>query len=784
MTLRRVLLLLLALGLAASLAFAVYVRILQGSGLPLRDGEARLAGLEAPVEVRWDRWGVPHLAGRSAVDLAAAVGYLHANDRFTQMELGRRVAAGRLAEILGEGALQIDRSFRALRLRRAAEEDLAVLSEESRAQLEAYARGVDAWLTARRRDLPPGLRLLGVEPEPWSVVDSLSFVYLLAHDLSFWAGRPEEPRFQFLRQFGPELTRELLDDPEVHLPEELLARLESATEWWREALETVQGPPGSNNWALAGRRTASGVPLVANDPHLPLNLPAIWYQVALRAPDLEVAGMTVPGLPGVVIGRSRHLAWALTHSMLDDHDLFFEEVDEAGERVRRGEEWMPIEAEEETIRVRGGEEETIRVLATDHGPLLPPDPGRRLPPRSLAWTVLEPSDALAAFGALARSTSFEGLLDAISPYVAPAQNLVVAHRDGGVLVTLLGRIPERRRGDGRLPSPGWDPRYGWEGLRPAAGNPVLLNPTEGLAVTANHDVWGPDHERRFAADFDSPHRARRAAALLAAREDWRADEMAGLQTDRVSLYALEVVELLDAPFNGLAGRAHRELAAWDGEMAGTGASALFTLVERELGRALLGEVSERYEIPGMFRRQLLLRLLRGELSEEWLRQVAGLEPDGLAERQAEALERAWRAGRDRWGEGVSQWSFEQLHRLRLEHALNGLPLVGRWYRGFDLSVGGSATTLNAFGGPWQGDHVRIAYGPSMRWVADLADGDRSLAVLPGGQSGHPRDPHYADQLDLWSRGEMRPVLWSEEAVAAGTVSRLTLTPDPPGDRRR
>ncbi|MCB1033914.1 MAG: penicillin acylase family protein, partial [Acidobacteria bacterium] len=411
-------------------------REIRRSGMPQRTGSARFDGLREAVEVRFDEWGVPDIEADSLLDAVAAQGWLHANDRMTQMELGRRSAAGRLAEVVGEVALPLDRASRTLRLRETAEKLLTWASPESRSALEAYASGVNAWIRSRGKDLPPGLRLLRIEPEPWTPADSLSFVLLMASDLSFWQGRPEEERFAWLRAFGEEKLRDLLGEEDLQISGDLLELAEkpqpqaASAAMARSPTRDASAPPllGSNGWVLGGSRTAGGVPLVANDPHLGLHLPSVWYQVLIRSPEYEAAGMSLPGLPGVVIGRSPDLAWAFTNTMLDDHDLYFEELDARGLEVRRGDSFVPLEVREEEIAVRGGDPVPLTLYTTDRGPLLPADPQRGLPPRSLAWTMYLPSDPLSAFLALARARTLDEVPVAVAGYVAPAQNLMVGHR--------------------------------------------------------------------------------------------------------------------------------------------------------------------------------------------------------------------------------------------------------------------------------------------------------------------------------------------------------------------
>ncbi|HEX2253953.1 MAG TPA: penicillin acylase family protein [Thermoanaerobaculia bacterium] len=806
MSRRRVLavVLVLAVLLAAALLWAVKLLY---DGRPQRSGEATVPELTAPVSVRWDAQGVPYVEAASVADLAAAQGWLHANDRMAQMELGRRLAAGRLAELVGSRALPLDITHRQLRFRRAAEQMWRACGGETRIWLEGYARGVNAWLAERDGELPPDLVLLGglaFAPEPWHPVDSLSFVLLMGNDLSFWNGRPEEERFRWLAAFGPERTRELLGG-EAHVPEEIaaLARREPPPTGAPRPGEAPRptgaladgapgGSPGSNNWILGPGRTRSGAPLVANDPHLPLQLPGTWYQVMLRAPGFQVAGVSLPGVPGVVIGRGVHLAWALTNVMLDDHDLFFEQVEEGPDgapRVRRGDRWVPVEVERERLAVRGGEPVELELRHTGHGPLLPADPGRGLPERSLAWTLYGATDPLAPFLALARAETLEQALPALASYHGPAQNLAVAADDGRFLWTVLGRLPARRRGDGRLPSPGWSADYGWDGLRPHAENPVIADPPGDLLVTANARVLPASHPLAMTADYDTPHRADRLRQLLAARGGWSVDEVARIQSGVTSLYARQVVAALVEVLDGEppaslppdtqedARRALDLLRRWDGRMADAApGAALYAVVERRLGEEIFADEVAHHGVEGLANGARVLRAVTGELSAQWLDDLRTPEREGRPEIFVRVLAGAWREALGRWGTDPAAWSYEALHTLTLNHPLGSVPLVGRLYDRGPFPTPGSDTTVAAFGARWRDGVLDVVHGPSMRWVTDLAHPDATVLVLPAGQAGHPLDDHYDDQTATYLAGRTFPFPWSGEGIDEVTVSRLRLVP--------
>lgn len=789
---KRTLLLLAALATAAVLLVVGGLYYISRSGMPVRSGDRVLPGLSAPVEVRWDEWGVPHLIATSDVDLAAAMGWLHANDRLVQMELGRRLASGRIAEWIGEVALPSDRHYRSLGLPAIAETMATAMDEESRVMMEAYASGVNAWLRERGNDLPPELRLLGVTPEPWRPVDSMYFLLLMQHELSFWNDRPEEARFRLLAALGAERVRDLLGDPDLWIAPEIIALAEMTPPPARPAsLPADSGwlsparlgaAVGSNNWAVGPQRTATGAPIVANDPHLPLRLPGFWYQAMLRGPGYEAAGMTLAGFPFVVLGRGTNVAWAFTNVMLDDHDLYFEELDASGTRVRRADGWLELRAETERIALPDGRYEEIVVRWTDLGVLLEADPEAGLPPRSLAWTATTPGDPFEVFVRLARARSVDALVGQLDRYVAPAQNLVAADTSGGLLYTAIGRTPARPLGDGRMPVPAWNPAYRWEGLLEQATNPTLLRPVEELLVTANADVRGSldlDRPYPFTADFDTPHRALRIRQLLEERRDWTPAAMGRIQADVVSLFALQLAEAIAGePLAGDAARARELLAAWDGSMRGAGAPALAELAERELIEAIFGDETRAAGLPRFALRAELLAALDGSVSPVWFDDVETEVVEDREHTVAAGLASAWRTAVGLWGERTDQWQWADVHTLALQNPLGTVPVLGGWFNRGPIPMPGSATTVAAFGGRWNGDTYPILYGPSMRLISDLADPDGGLAVLPSGQSGHPADPHYDDQLPLYLNGELRPVRWSEPAIIDATRQTLVLRPAP------
>ncbi|MCE9594187.1 MAG: penicillin acylase family protein [Planctomycetes bacterium] len=761
-------------------AIAFWIGAWRRSGLPTRTGELALPGLGAPVKVRFDEWAVPHVEAANLNDLAAALGWLHANDRLFQLEMGRRRASGRLAEVVGVAGLAEDVRMRELGLRRTADRYLAVLEPESKALLDAYARGVNAWIDAHRGDLPSDLDLLMDQVEPWKPIDSLCFALLMSVDLCY-PRFYEEQRFEWLRAFGPERTLDLVGKGELQLDDDVLA-LATKSKVALPAGEdeaVVDKKGGSNNWAIDADHTGTHAALVANDPHLGLALPALWYEVGMRAADYDAYGMTLPGLPVVVIGRGANVAWGFTNTELDTNDVFVEEVSPQGKSVRRGSDWVPVDAVSETIRVDGGDDVTVETGTTDLGAFLPPLPERGLPARSLAWTAFTPFDTVAPFVALARAKSIDDVPSAIESFVSPVQSLVAADTNGDVLFTLLGRAPERNLGDGSLPAPGWDARWKWRGLRPASDNPRLRRPSDGFVATANNDVRPANFAVPLSADFANPSRVERIRELVGAAQDWTAEKAADVQLDDTSRYALSVVAALPDDFEGDARDALAMLRAWDGRMRDGGAAALFGLFERELGRTVFDDEfhAEGLGPMGLLRKaDSLQRLVTNKLSPKWCDDVTTAEVETLHDVLARSLASALAATRARFGADMNAWNWTALNQWTPAHPLAAVPVLGRLFVRGPFSVPGSAQTIRVFTGWWRGDHVDVGHGASMRWIADLGDGDRALAILPGGQSGHPFDAHFDDQLANYVAGKLRPVYWSESAITAHVASTLALHP--------
>ncbi len=733
----------------------------------------QLRGVHDPVTIALDGRGIPHIDAATAEDLWFAQGYVHARDRFFQMELGRRMAGGRLSEIFGESALSTDRRMRTLRLAATSARRAVALDGEARTSLERYSEGVNAALREFGRWVAPELWLLGVEPDPWDLEDSLSIELLLELHLT-WAMGDELQRSIEMTHLGREKALDLWGwEPEeqrrwippVDLPSRPLEEGDAIL------------PPfggGSNNWAIGPSRTATGRPLLANDPHIGVAVPGTWYAIGLRAPGIRVSGASIAGVPGVLIGHNRRVAWGFTMSMMDDQDLYVLTLDESRDRELVDGAWISLRTVTETIRVRWrSEPETMTVRLSRHGPIVRDTLDSTL---ALAWTALQGSGGVGAFLTMARADSVEDVASAWTDAAGPSMNLVAADVEGHILHQVVGRRPQRVRGAGRLPSPGNDSAWAWEGLADFSENPSSLDPEAAFVATANHDLFAEgDYQEKlaFPADFAAPWRIRRIKHRISGRTDWDVKSCLDLQGDIVSGRAVALLKTLWPDLKKHAGPTAEALLAWDGRMEVDRVEpALFSrlIVElvRETGR---DEAMERGLETTPFDGERILRLLAGGLSEVWWDDVRTETVEDRTTIVNRCLDRLDSEDhRAVWGD---------IHQVDFSHVLNDFPLLGSLLRlaGYRHPVGvpGDGTTVNAH--YWaMAEPFAVVAIPSMRFVADVGDWDRSILVLPLGQSGRPWSPHVADQFGDWLAVRGRELPFSREAIEEATRAQLILTP--------
>ncbi|MBI4537339.1 MAG: penicillin acylase family protein [candidate division NC10 bacterium] len=773
---------------ATLLASALGRRLLpQAWRLTARWKAPPLARLPAGIAIHRDECGVPFVEAGTLADLGHGLGAVMAQDRLWQMETMRRLAGGRLAEVLGDrplrparmhmpgsGLLAVDRLYRSLRMYPVARQELALLSADGCRLLQGFAEGVNGWLSSCPvNSLPPECLLLGFRPEPWRPEDSLAIGKLFGWLLSL--AFPAKP-----------ILARLHAAPEVHwlLPPERPGRpaivgaaiparpgdLDLAA---RMALGLTGPGMGSNNWVLAGSRTASGKPLLCNDPHLFFELPAIWYPVVAATPEFRVAGGTLPGVPLVLLGRTPHLAWGCTAVMADDGDYYREALDPGGVRYRRHGGWEAIEIEEEAFRVRGRKAAArfpLRYVRHEgvQCPLLEGLPEE--PSVSYRWVGFEPWPSLEAFLGAARARDVSEFETAMTHLALPAQNVVVADTAGTIAYFCSGRFPRRPSiRPGRPILDGTEPADAWQGYLDREEQPRAIDPPAGFLVTANNRLR-PDLPSPLRGGFwEPPYRAARLTGILVECRQATAAEMARLQSDVLSLQALGLVSALVRPAaadlqNPDARQAAQLLLAWDGRMErGSAAAALYHLWYQ----ALLGQcIRPRLEAMerGLFTKYLsTLHLAVPAVDRALAQGDPGCFPRGIAAAVEACLDEAWREARARLGPDSSRWQWGLLHRLTLRHALGRgekwparfLTWLFRLNRGpYPCDGDGMTINLEAF---LLTQPFAVMAGPSYRQIVDLGRPEESCWIVAGGVSGDPRSVHYDDQIDPWLAGEYRPM---------------------------
>ena len=767
---------LVALGLAlVGLGAAGAWWRLSRRALPQVDGVARLSGLSAPVLVRRDAVGVPHLRAASLGDLMRAQGYVTAQDRMWQMDLLRRRAEGQLAEAFGEPALLADRDIRTLGLGEAARRTLPRLPPDLRALVDAYTEGVNAWLSAHADALPLEFRLLRYTPRRWEPVDTLAVGKLLALDLA-QGWEDEALRATVFDRLGADVQEMLF--PRLFAQDRILFGRDVRVPPGADEALTETGR-GSNDWVISGAHTATGRPLLANDPHLALGVPSIWTAVHLTSPEMDVAGVTLPGTPGVILGRNRRLAWGCTNVHDDSADLYEEEFDPRDpDRYRAGEGWARVQRRTETIRVRQGtlssswRDVPHVVRSTRHGPLV--TIGARL--YALRWTALEDAVELTAFARIDRAGSWDEFREGIALFPGPSQNFVYADVDGHIAWYSAGRLPIRRSGDGSRPYPGAGAEGDWLGFVPFDALPHVVDPPAGRLVTANNRLVGTDYPYKVTRGGIGPWRAAALFEQLESHEGWTADEFARLQGEHLSLPHRDLARLLleaaarhpgDAAWADVA----REMGGWDGRLEPTSrAAALAVFTFRAVGaRVILPRVQGSPLALALAKRVAAIHKLILERPASWVPPGDG-DWDGvlLACWRAAEADIATRLGPDR-----ARWTWGALNVMAVQHPLaRAAALLSPLLSPPAVPMGGSNTTPNVLGVT----PVGAFEGPSMRFVADLADPDDTRLVNFMGQSGHAASEHYGDQFLAWRNVETRRLPFTEAAVARETRHTLRLVP--------
>jgi penicillin amidase len=692
------------------------------------------APVSAHATLSRDAIGVPHITAANWEDAIFLQGFVTAQDRLWQMDGLRRLAAGELSEIVGSSALELDRDARRLRMRRMAEEDYRTLPPADRAVLAAYARGVNYFIETHRTRLPLEFTILRYDPRPWSVTDSILCGLQMYRNLTTtWK---EELQKQAMLEGGDAAKVNFLFTSRIGM----------------------EFQPGSNAWAISGRHTASGKPILANDPHLEFGIPSTWYQVHLKAPGLDVIGVSLPGVPCVIIGHNQRIAWGVTNLGFDVQDLYIEKFDpRTGRYVFRGQ-LEQARAESERIPVKGSRPVDFQQWVTRHGPVSLMEGNRFL---ALRWSAAEPGSFQFPFLELNRAGNWREFTAAVARFSGPGQNFVYADVDGNIGYHASGLLPIRKNYDGDVPVDGSSGEYEWEGFIPFDQLPSFYNPPQGWIVTANQNPFPENYPYRVHGNFASPYRSLEIRSLLTSHQAWKPDQMLAVQKDVYSAFshflAQQVVAACDRkkPANANLTDAIALLRSWNGQMEKqTPAPMLISLVYLEVRKRIAESAAPgKADFYGVQMAPAVIEKILRNDARGWFE-----DRDGLLIR---ALTDAVEAGRQSQGSNVKRWNYGQFNRLTIKHPVGDkLPLLAAYFNVGPVEMSGSSTSIK---------QTTLVLGPSMRFVADFSDWDHSLNNLTIGESGQFLSSHYKDQWDAYYTGRSFPMQF-QRVDAKSTLS--------------
>ena len=812
-------------------ALALWLHAVARAALPQLDGEVRVAGLSAPVSVRRDGHGVPHIDAHTQADLFTAQGYVTAQDRLWQMDMMRRAAGGNLAEILGKSMLEHDKAARVLLFRPTAERIYQNLPGDERQRMDSYARGVNLFIATHTQTLPAEFRLLGYRPEPWTGVDSVSIGLLVVQMLDThwptklareqvaarlradgfanqnllddlypegsWRDRPPTGEYAHpMRPLVPaarsadDEDEDDMDDDELPsqarlaLPAELLPEIKAALN-----LPACAGcTPGSNNWVVSGRHTQSGRPLLANDMHLGLSVPNIWYMADLKAPGYHAAGVSLPGMPYIIEGHNEHVAWGITALMGDAQDLYIEKLDGKGNYQSYDESWQPLRTTHEVIHVRGSRDVALSVQQTDHGPLLNPILPQEKRGIALKWTLYDPQLNSMPVYRVNTAENWPQFTAAFADWCWPTLNIVYADDAGHIGYHAVGKVPIRpsRYRGGDLPLP-YDPMNGrteWGGMLvdsakrttqfamyvPFEAMPAAYDPPSGFLATANARVTTEKSQYTIAQEWVEPYRVERIYKALEGRDGLTPADMLAVQTDVYSEFDQEMARRIayaldhSAQSDARLGEAAQLLRDWDGRLTEDSAAAsIITTTRKALWPMILepklGKQWSEYE---WGESNFALEEIVMQAKPAWLPKAY----KNWDELLTAAVERALKEG-NAPGD-LRHWRYGSWHVVELEHPLGKLlPLIGRVAGTGVWPLSGDTTTVKQVG---------RAFGPSQRFTMDWSNVDGSTESIVLGESGNPLSPHFRDQWSGYLGGSTLPLAFSDAAVARATRHLLWLQP--------
>lgn len=782
------------------IAGILFVKHLVTRSFPDYEATITCPGLDQEVYIYRDEYGVPRIEAAHEYDAFFAIGVVHAQDRLWQMELSRRAGQGRLAEILGPDALDMDKLFRTYGFTSIVEKTLQELEPNLARLLESYSAGVNFIINSGKGRYPIEFDMLQFSPEPWEPLHTLLIAKLMAYELSL-AWRVDVAMGQVFENIEYDLAMNALPGypsrAPVIVPEELrnsrfaatcneMLRIDSK---YRKFAGIHGSHVGSNSWVVSGDLTSSGKPMLAIDPHLGLASPSRWYELHVNAGErLNVGGMTFAGVPVVVIGRNNALAWGLTNVMADDADFYFEDIDTTGTpRYRVDNEWHDMIIREEIIQIKENEPVTYTIYETHRGPLvqslLGVQPGRwEDQPISMRWTVRAPTEELKAMYGINKAASYDEFRESLRYFSAPGQNFIYADTAGNIAYRPAVRLPIRPLGNPMLPFPGWDSRYDWSGYVPFEELPEIYNPPTGILATANNKIVDDSYPHYIGAMWEPPSRIQRITEMLNNSEVFLIPDFKRMQHDYVSVHAREVVPYILGAFEGEE-ISERDLSRslsyfrnWDFYFGPEDVpSAIFNvfwvkLIENTFKPRMGDQLFNEYiGLPNIAIRAL--SDLLNSPDSEWFDNPGTSRRENRDDIIRKSLQDALQYLREELGDDIRTWRWGSMHTITFEHVFGQRSPIDRVVNIGPFPVGGAGTTVN------NGEYMLFEpyeniLGPSMRFIVDMAAPERAYTVIPTGQSGQPLHRHYKDQTPLWLDGRYKTTSMTAEAGVQYRVTTL------------
>ncbi len=780
-------------------------------GFPQIDGTLRVPGLKNQVEIVRDRMGVPHIYAGSADDLLFAQGYVQAQDRLWQMEFNRRIGSGTLSDVLGAAAIKQDRFLRTIGLARAARADLAAASNEDTRRLQAFAYGVNAFVDSHLDNLPIEFTILGFKPGAWEPVDTLAWGKVMAMNLS---GNYEADllRSSLLDTFGADKTRELMpaypsSGPSIISPDMKEFKSPSASIDPDVPHVSIGSPTvdlseiqsyfgfrspdlGSNNWVIDGSKSTTGKPILANDPHLGIQMPSIWYEMGLHCVPVsalcpyDVAGFTFPGVPGIVVGHNNRIAWGVTNVGPDVQDLYVEKINPQNPNQYEYQgKWQDMQIVDEPIRVKGVVSETLHVQITRHGPVMTPVLSGVTQTVALQWTALkERSTLMRSVDMIDRAQNWDELRAALRFWDVPSQNFVYADVDGNIGYQMPGNVPIRAKGDGSLPVPGWSGEYEWNGYIPFDELPSVFNPKTHVIATANNAVVPLTYQYHLSSDWAAPYRAQRIMDLLRAKDKLSVNDFKEIQGDVYSIPLAQVQKyiLTINPEGFLQQRAMQHVRSWDGRLTvdTVGGTIVEVTYQKMFSNLFANKMSKEmfaaYQAQDNTARLAVLALLQQPDSEWW-----DISSTPNKETRDDILKVSYDQATDwlgsQFGDAPEEWRWGRLHTATFAHPLGSVQPLDRLFNAGPIAAPGGVFTVFATSFKSTAPYA-VSSVSSMRQILDLANWDNAVTVHMTGQSGQPLSRHYADMVTMWRDVQYAPFYFSRQAIDRAREGRLVLTP--------